>query len=121
LPPAFLFENEGVKLKLLNNKKVVVPLCFAIFLVIVLLPPIMYGYTYPNLGDDSATHLGVMQVIQLGKPIVSNYYCGGLGFFNYVGHWLFGYGLRIASNFTHLKSDKLSWTRRSARPASAFL
>ncbi len=85
-------------MKFLTNKKVIVPICFAIFILIVILPPIMYGYIYPNLGDDSATHLSRISKIVIGQPLVVE---------RYGGYIYIGYPLVLVSNLTHISQMAL--------------
>ena len=40
-----------------NHSRVVTIVGLVLFVVIVIAPPLMYGYIYPNIGDDSAEHL----------------------------------------------------------------
>lgn len=38
-----------------------------LFSIIIILPPIIHGYIYPNVGDDSAAHLEIIEKIQSGN------------------------------------------------------
>jgi len=68
----------------------------AVYGVIILLPPIIHGYVYPNVGDDSGGYLAVFDAMQRGviKPQVQ-----------YAGYILVGYPLVFLSNVTSVDID----------------
>jgi len=39
-----------------------------LFCVVIILPPLIHGYIYPNIGDDVSAHLQVFDKIQQGNP-----------------------------------------------------
>ena len=43
-----------------DKGRIVTLILLVVFVLIVILPPIIYGYTYPNLGDDCAEHLRML-------------------------------------------------------------
>lgn len=55
--------------RILSNKKVIILLCLVVFVLIVMLPPLMYGYVYPNMSDDSAHHLAFIENIKNGESV----------------------------------------------------
>lgn len=63
----------------------------------VIAPPLIYHYIYPNLGSDSATHLITMLSIQNGNNINQLY----------LGHWLLSYFLKIGSGIFHISQLNL--------------
>ncbi|MEE9304550.1 MAG: hypothetical protein V3U84_12310 [Thiotrichaceae bacterium] len=68
-----------------------------LFGVIIILPPIIYGYVYPNVGDDSAGHLAFFDSIKAGNP-------SGL---RYLAYAFVGYPLVWISNLTSTSIDTL--------------
>ena len=62
--------------------------------VILLLPPIVHGYIYPNGGDDTSHHLIVMEQVKLADPIPHLYL--------YAGQWMVGYPLIIMRDYLHI-------------------
>jgi len=88
----------GVKLlSKLSNKRVIVPLVLVGFLLLIILPPILYGYIYPNNGDDSAHHLQYFDAIGSGVPASAMY----------LGRLVVGYPLVWLSNVSNLSVDVL--------------
>ena len=81
----------------LSNKRICVPLVLVGFLLLIILPPILYGYRYPNNGDDSAHHLQYFDSIIRGSP----------GTAMYLGRLVVGYPLVWLSNITNLSIDVL--------------
>jgi len=67
------------------NKKVITLVCFAIFALIVFLPPIIHGYVYPTTGDDSGMHLEIIKNQNLFDQL-------------YYGYVLIGYPLNWLSS-----------------------
>lgn len=49
----------------MNNKLTTIYL--AVFCLIIIAPPLVYGYIYPTTGDDSAMHLRVIDVVSRGE------------------------------------------------------
>ena len=49
-------------------------LLLVLFLLVVLLPPALHGYTYPSVGDDAAAHLENMDRIRAGEEPIMSYW-----------------------------------------------
>ncbi len=79
------------------KSKIITILCLLLFCVIVFLPPIIHGYVYPNVGDDSTAHLKNLDMIQSG---------GGLEV-PYIGSIIVGYPIVWISNLTNIGIDPL--------------
>ncbi len=69
-----------------------------LFCVVVFLPPIVYGYVYPNVGDDTTAHLAVFDKMKAGDPISSQFI---------LSYKLVGYPLIWISNLTGASIDSL--------------
>lgn len=52
----------------MNKARVLTIIGLLIFCAVVIIPPIMHGYVYPNIGDDSAVHLQMLDRMQAGDP-----------------------------------------------------
>lgn len=50
----------------MKNKTVIIGLL--IFVIIILLPPLIHGYAYPNGGDDAAYHLNYFDSLETDNP-----------------------------------------------------
>lgn len=75
------------------NKKWVY-LILAILCLILVLPPVIHGYIYPNGGDDSGLHLNVIQQISVSHPIPK--------LIDYSGEWMVGYPMMLLNNYLHI-------------------
>lgn len=73
-------------------------LVLAAFCVIIVLPPLVHGYVYPNVGDDTAAHLDIFDKIKASEyndsPLILSYR-------------IVGYPLVWISNFTKVKIEPL--------------
>lgn len=81
------------------NKKttnLITLLGLAVFCVIIILPPILHGYIYPNVSDDSAVHLLVLDIIQNGD---------GISGLRYSAYYLTGYPMVWISNLYNVTID----------------
>lgn len=79
------------------SKQICVPLVLVIFMLLIILPPILNGYVYPNNGDDSAFHLRYFDSIKEGTPEVAMY----------LGRIIVGYPIVWMSSITGLSIDTL--------------
>ena len=77
-------------------KRWATPLIIIVYLLIILLPPLINGYIYPTLGDDSAEHLHFIDNLKNGNQ-------GAL----YFGQYITNYSLIWIENFTHISTDTL--------------
>jgi hypothetical protein len=68
-----------------------------VYSLIIFLPPIIYGYVYPNNGDDTAFHLAYFDKIRAGIESIPNYF----------GQKMVGYPLVWISDLTNIKIDTL--------------
>lgn len=68
----------------------------AVFSLIILLPPIIYGYVYPSAGDDSAEHMRIIGQIDLSNPFSKSVH------YLYAGQWIVGLPLVAFGKITGL-------------------
>jgi len=68
------------------------------FTAVIFLPPIVQGYVYPNIGDDTATHMNAFDKIIVGNPIPR---------VNYYGYYIVGYPLDVLSRVFDVNKDTL--------------
>lgn len=73
---------------------IVVLVCFGVMIV---LPPLLHGYVYPNSGDDTAFHLVYIDAIKNGEEATPLYY----------GQVLVGYPVAWLSNVTNWSVDQI--------------
>ena len=76
-----------------RKRNIIIILCILCLLII--LPPIIYGYVYPTGGDDSAEHLKVIEQITLINPIPASGY-------HYAGELIVGYPLVVLKMVFHI-------------------
>ena len=85
------------------RNKVLSIVCLVFFCVIIILPPIIHGYVYPNIGDDTAAHMNVLDKV---------------GFFSLESHiprerilylalFIIGYPLDLVSYVFNIDNDVL--------------
>jgi hypothetical protein len=86
-------------------KKRFVAMILIAFAAIIFLPPIIHGYVYPTLGQDTATHEEVFDKIKIGSPIPSFYGAGTN--IRYSGYYLIGYPLDLINRITNISKDTL--------------
>jgi len=77
--------------------KVLGPLLIAVFVVVIILPLLIYGYVYPTAGDDSAQHLLVIDAVSKGEAVN----------FLYWGQAIVAYPIRFLSKWTEVSTDNL--------------
>jgi hypothetical protein len=87
--------------------KIIVLCSVVIFALIIISPPLVHGYVYPNIGHDTAAHLDVLDKIVIGKPIP---------LFNdnkeirYFAYYILGYPMDAVSQvFSVSKNDIFFW------------
>ena len=79
-------------------RKLIITIGLLLFCAIILFPPIVHGYVYPNIGDDTAMHMGVFDKIEVGAPILILPYCA---------YYVVGYPLDIISRIFDVDKDTL--------------
>jgi len=70
---------------------------FILFALIILLPPLIYGYVYPNTEDDSAVHLAIIEALARGEEVT----------FGYPGQAIIAYPIAYLSNWFNLSINVL--------------
>ncbi len=84
--------------RILNRSKVATVVCLVLFCVVVMLPPIIHGYVYPNVGDDTAENLLVFDILKAGETPSSQFI---------LSYKIVGYPIIYVSNLTGLSTDSL--------------
>ena len=79
----------------MNRQKLITIGALLLFSVVIFLPPTLYGYVYPNVGDDAAGHLVVLDAIKDGSTPR----------FAYIAHVVIGYPLVWISNLFDISID----------------
>ena len=64
-------KNRGCRF--IGSKRAVIISSLLVFCLVILLPPIIHGYVYPNQGDDSAYHLLYVDKLKSGEEVKANY------------------------------------------------
>ena len=82
----------------MNKSKLLTIVGLLLFCIVVFLPPLIHGYVYPNIGDDTAGHLAVFDSMQRGlvNPQVQ-----------YLGYVMVGYPLGFVSSLVGVDIDVL--------------
>ncbi len=75
-------------------------LTLAVLCLVIIAPPIFYGYIYPTGGDDTAHHLATIAKITLSHPIPESYQA--VVILSNCGEWLIGYPLVLMREFFHI-------------------
>jgi hypothetical protein len=57
----------------MRKVRLLTALGLALFCVVIMLPPLIHGYVYPNVGDDTASHLRAFDMMKAGEPISSQF------------------------------------------------
>lgn len=81
----------------LNRHGIITILGLLLFCVLIFLPPVIHGYVYPNIGDDSAVHLKALDLMRVGDMTKVGY----------LGIMLVGFPLLWISNLTNIGIDSL--------------
>lgn len=81
----------------LGKGNIITFLGILVYCVIIILPPIIHGYVYPNLGDDSGVQLGAMEALRSGD----------MSGFGYLGSLLVGIVIVWVSNSTNIGMSTL--------------
>lgn len=68
------------------------------YTAVIFLPPIVQGYVYPNIGDDTAQQMNTFEGIRIGNPIPE---------VNYYGYYIVGYPLDVLSRVFNVNKDTL--------------
>jgi hypothetical protein len=74
-----------------------------VFAVIILLPPIIHGYVYPNIGDDTAAHMNIFDRIGFFAPEDDS----PIEKIRYGAIYIVGYPLDMASHIFNVDNDAL--------------
>ncbi len=80
------------------NSKLISAVGLSLFCLIILLPPIIHGYVYPNIGDDTAMNLDTLDKIKIGAPVLAVPYCA---------YYIIGYPLDIITRIFDVSNDIL--------------
>ena len=75
---------------MIDRKNILVSVCILVYSLIILLPPIVHGYIYPNMGDDFATHTGYLKYDNLFN-------------LNYLGYAYVGYPLKLIESISGIE------------------
>ncbi len=86
----------------MNKSKVIIIVGLVVFCIIIVLPPIMRGYVYPNIGDDTAAHMNILDTIGLFAPGNEN-----LEQIRYSAIYIVGYPLDLVSHIFSVSKDTL--------------
>ena len=87
-----LVANRKLGARALNRKWVA--LILLVLAVMLVLPPILHSYIYPNGGDDSGIHMNVIEQITPTHPIPA--------VTDYAGEWIVGYPMILARDYLHI-------------------
>lgn len=81
-----------------EKKGILTAIGLAVFGVVIVLPPLVHSYVYPNIGDDSAGYLAIFDSMQRGiiKPQVQ-----------YLAYWVIGYPLAFLGGVSGIDIDPL--------------
>jgi hypothetical protein len=86
----------------MKASRIIILSSIAVLCLIILLPPALHGYIYPNIGDDSGMHLQYIQSLQQGEDTSQFYY--------YFGQALIGYPIVWINQLTQIPvTDLFSW------------
>ena len=78
----------------MKRRNLIIVACFLVYIAIVILPPLIYHYVYPNNNDDTIGHLNNILANGLHNPFKAN--------FIYAGYIYIGYPLLALSHFIHV-------------------
>ena len=81
----------------MKNKKYIIIACLLLYVIIMILPPLIHGYVYPNGGDDTAYHLKYFESLKTDEG----------GKMLYLGRVMVGYPLLWFSDTFNLSIDAL--------------
>lgn len=85
------------------RRRILVWLCLVVFCLIIILPPIIHGYVYPNIGDDTAAHMNILDKI----GFFSSQDVSPVEQIRYGAIYIVGYPLDIINHFTGIDKDVL--------------
>lgn len=96
----------------MSRNRILSIVCLLAFCAIVISPPIIRGYLYPNIGDDTAMHMRQFDAIGLHpdsrRPLYDDYRLVGYPLdVLYGAYYIIGYPLDIASHVLHVDNDTL--------------
>ncbi len=104
--------NVGLLIKIskmrLNKKLCLAVLALVVFALIIVLPPIIHGYVYPSIGDDTAVHLNILDRVKIGSP-VSVYFeeYPEVYQIRYYSYYIIGYPMDFISDVSGVSKDTL--------------
>ncbi len=79
----------------MNKRYWLVAVVLLAYFVLIILPPIIYGYVYPNNGDDSAVHLKYFDALERGEDIG----------YSYLGRQIIGYPMILIHKILGISFD----------------
>jgi len=82
----------------LGKFKALIIVALFLYCVIIILPPLIHGYVYPNIGTDTAMHMNQFDEMVIGKPIPSVLY---------FGYYVVGYPLDVFSQMFDMSKDTM--------------
>ncbi|KKN79336.1 hypothetical protein LCGC14_0341180 [marine sediment metagenome] len=84
------------------KNRILIILGLVVFSAVILLPPIIHGYVYPNIGDDTAAHMNLMDYIGIFAPedIIGEQ-------IRYGALYIIGYPLDFLSHIFNVDNDML--------------
>ncbi|KKM81773.1 hypothetical protein LCGC14_1326480 [marine sediment metagenome] len=80
------------------KKNIIIKIVLLIYTLIIMLPPLIHGYIYPNRGDDAAFHLNYFDRLRSGAE-------GSVS--NYIGQDIVGYPILWLNDVTGLSTEVL--------------
>ncbi len=81
-----------------GKRGVFVVLGLLAFCGIILTPPVVHGYVYPNIGDDTANHMDILDTVKIGSPVPK---------LSIVSYYIVGYPLDAVSRIFNIDNDIL--------------
>lgn len=88
----------------MNKRKLIMFSMLFLFSVVIFLPPIIHGYVYPNIGDDTAAHMNILDrigffAIEDVDTIIPE--------IRYCAYYIVGYPLDAISHIFNVSNDTL--------------
>jgi hypothetical protein len=76
-------------------------IALVVYALVIILPPLIQGYSYPNIGSDTAAHEAILDNIKIDSPAFSS------PDIRYGSYYAVGYPLDIISRLTSASKDTL--------------
>jgi DNA-directed RNA polymerase subunit M/transcription elongation factor TFIIS len=80
--------------QILSHKTLLTIIGLFLFSLIIILPPLIHGYVYPNIGDDTSVYLDRIELMGKGEVSVQ-----------YTGYMLIGYPMLFMEKLLHWSID----------------